>query len=161
HYVSEKWAKLNPDTPFYYGFLDFIFNSDYLQDQRQQKMSSIFTAMAIFISCLGLLGLVTYTLTQKAREIGVRKVIGASITNIVLLFYKQYFKLVLIANIIALPLAWYFMNVWLRDFPYRVDISWWVFATSLSAGVVIAFCTIAFKTIKAASANPVDSLRAE
>ena len=160
-YATDKWKKLNPDTPFDYAFLDNLFQSDYVQDQRQQKMSTIFTGMAIFISCLGLLGLITYTLTQKAREIGIRKVIGASVSNIVMLFYKQYFKLVLIANIIALPLAWYFMNNWLRDFPYRISISWWVFAVSLSTGVIIAFCTIAFKTIRAASANPVDSLRAE
>lgn len=160
-YASDKWKKLNPDTPFDYAFLDHLFQSDYIQDQRQQKMSGIFTGMAIFISCLGLLGLISYTLTQKAREIGVRKVIGASVTNIVLLFYKQYFKLVVIANIIALPLAWYMMKYWLRDFPYRITISWWIFAISLSAGVIIAFCTIAFKTIKAANANPVESLRAE
>jgi putative ABC transport system permease protein len=160
-HASVQWKKLNPDTPFSYGFLNDIFQSDYINDQREQQMIGIFTALAIFISCLGLLGLITYTVTQKAREIGIRKVIGASVSSIVMLFYKQYFRLVLIANIIALPLAWYFMNNWLRDFPYRVGISWWIFAVSLSAGVTIAFCTIAFKTIRAASANPVDSLRAE
>jgi putative ABC transport system permease protein len=160
-YASDKWKKLNPDTPFSYGFLNDIFQADYIQDQREQQMIGIFTVMAIFISCLGLLGLITYTVTQKAREIGIRKVIGASISSIVMLFYKQYFIMVLIANMIALPLAWYFMNSWLRDFPYRIGIRWWVFALSLSAGSVIAFCTIAFKTIKAANANPVESLRAE
>jgi putative ABC transport system permease protein len=160
-YASDQWKKLNPDTPFSYGFLNEIFQSDYLQDQREQQMIGIFTALAIFISCLGLLGLITYTVTQKAREIGIRKVIGASVSSIVMLFYKQYFKLVIIANIIALPLAWYFMNSWLRDFPYRSNISWWVFALSLSAGVTIAFFTIAFKTVRAANANPVDSLRSE
>jgi putative ABC transport system permease protein len=160
-YASNQWKKLNPDTPFSYGFLNDMFQADYTQDQREQQMIGIFTAMAIFISCLGLLGLITYTLTQKAREIGIRKVIGASVANIVMLFYKQYFRLVLIANIVALPLAWYFMHSWLNDFPYRIDIGWWMFALSLSAGSVIAFCTIAFKTIKAANANPVESLRAE
>ena len=124
-------------------------------------MIGIFTALAIFISCLGLLGLITYTVTQKAREIGIRKVIGASVSSIVLLFYKQYFKLVIIANIIALPLGWYLMNSWLHNFPYKINISWWVFALSLSAGVIIAFITIAFKTIKAATVNPVESLRNE
>ncbi|HTE00315.1 MAG TPA: ABC transporter permease [Mucilaginibacter sp.] len=160
-FASDQWKKLNPDTPFSYAFLNELFQGDYIQDQRAQQMIGIFTSLAIFISCLGLLGLITYTVTQKAREIGIRKVIGASVANIVMLFYKQYFKLVLIANIIALPLGWYFMNTWLRDFPYRVGISWWIFAVSLSAGVIIAFCTIAFKTIRAANANPVDSLRAE
>ncbi|MGZ3764180.1 MAG: ABC transporter permease [Mucilaginibacter sp.] len=160
-YASDQWKKLNPDTPFSYGFLNDIFQADYIQDQREQQMIGIFTTMAIFISCLGLLGLITYTLTQKAREIGIRKVIGASVSNIVMLFYKQYFRLVLIANIIALPVAWYFMNKWLRDFPYRIGISWWMFVLPLSVGIIVAFCTIAFKTIRAAGANPVDSLRAE
>ncbi|HJP62820.1 MAG TPA: FtsX-like permease family protein, partial [Mucilaginibacter sp.] len=160
-YASDQWRKLNPDTPFSYGFLNEIFQADYRQDQREQQMISIFATLAIFISCLGLLGLITYTVAQKTREIGIRKVIGAGAGNIVMLFYKQYFRLVLIANIIALPLAWYFMNRWLNDFPYRISISWWVFAASLSAGVITAFCTIAFKTIKAANANPVESLRAE
>jgi putative ABC transport system permease protein len=160
-YASNQWKKLNPDTPFSYGFLNEIFQADYIKDQREQQMIGIFTALAIFISCLGLLGLITYTVTQKAREIGIRKVIGASVANIVMLFYKQYFKMVFIANIIALPLAWYFMNNWLRDFPYRVNISWWMFAVSLSAGIIIAFFTIAFKTIRAATVNPIKSLRAE
>jgi len=160
-YASDQWKKLNPDTPFSYGFLDAIFQADYAQDQREQQMISIFAGLAIFISCLGLLGLITYTVAQKTREIGIRKVIGAGAGNIVLLFYKQYFRLVLTANTIALPLAWYFMNRWLNDFPYRVGISWWVFAVSLSAGIIMAFCTIAFKTVRAANANPVDSLRAE
>jgi putative ABC transport system permease protein len=160
-FATEKWKILNPDTPFSYGFLNDIFQGDYIQDQREQQMIGIFTTVAIFISCLGLLGLITYTVTQKAKEIGVRKVIGASVTSIVVLFSKQYLKLMVIANIIALPLAWYFMNRWLRDFPYRIQISWWMFALSLSAGVIIGFLTIAFKTIKAAMANPVNSLRAE
>ena len=160
-YASEQWKRLNPDTPFSYGFLDVIFQGDYLQDQRAQQMSGIFTGIAIFVSCLGLLGLVTYSVTQKAKEIGIRKVIVASVGNIVLLFSKQYLKLIVIANFIAWPLAWYLMNNWLQDFPYRVHISWWMFAVSLSAGLIIAFSTIAFKTVKAAMVNPVDSLRAE
>jgi putative ABC transport system permease protein len=159
-YSSDQLKKLNPDTPFSYGFLNEIFQSDYQQDQREQQMIGAFTFIAIFISCLGLLGLITYTVAQKAREIGIRKVIGANVSGIVLLFSKQYLKLVLIANIIAWPIAWYFMNNWLKDFPYRVNISWWMFAVSLSAGLIIGFSTIAFKTIKAAMANPINSLRA-
>ncbi|MDB5025452.1 MAG: hypothetical protein JWP78_3207 [Mucilaginibacter sp.] len=160
-YASNQWKKLNPDAPFSYGFLNEIFQADYVQDRREQTMIGIFTAMAIFISCLGLLGLITYTVAQKARQIGIRKVVGASVANIVMLFCKQYLGFVLLANSIALPLAWYFMSNWLHGFPYRTGISWWVFALSLSAGVTIAFCTIAFKTIKAAAANPVTSLRME
>ncbi|BAU52045.1 ABC transporter permease [Mucilaginibacter gotjawali] len=160
-FAAAKWKALNPDTPFSYGFLDQIFQSDYDQDKRTQQMSSIFTFIAIFVSCLGLLGLVTYSVHQKAREIGIRKVVGASVSNIVMLFSNQYLKLILIANIIAWPLAWYLMNKWLQDFSYRTQISWWMFAISLSAGIIIAFATIAFKTIKAAMVNPVESLRAE
>jgi putative ABC transport system permease protein len=124
-------------------------------------MIGIFTTIAIFISCLGLLGLITYTVTQKAREIGIRKVIGASVGNIVMLFSKQYLKLVIIANIIAWPLAWYLMNNWLGNFRYHIQISWWMFTIALFGSLLIAFATIAFKTIKAAIANPVNSLRAE
>jgi len=161
-YATQKWKALNPEAPFSYSFLNDVFQYDYVQDQREQQMSSVFTAVAIFISCLGLLGLVTYSVTQKAREIGIRKVVGAGVGNIVMLFSKQYLKLILIANVIALPLAWYFMNnYFLQNFPYRVQVGWWMFAVSLSAGIVIAFSTIAFKTIKAAMANPVESLRAE
>jgi putative ABC transport system permease protein len=160
-FVSDQWKKLNPDSPFSYGFLDAIFQSDYSRDQSTQKMTGIFATMAIFISCLGLLGLITYSLTRKAREIGIRKVLGASVSNIVVLFYKQYFRLVLVANLIALPLGWYFMRSWLSDFPYKVNISWWVFAISLFSGLIVAFLTISFKTIKAATVNPVESLRNE
>jgi putative ABC transport system permease protein len=160
-YASDQWKKLNPDTPFSYGFLNDIFQSDYLQDQREQQMIGIFTALAIFISCLGLLGLITYTLAQRTREIGIRKVIGADVPAIILLFCKQYFKMVIVANIIALPMGWYFMKSWLGGFPYNAGISWWVFALSLSAGLLIALFTVAFKTFAAARANPVNSLRAE
>lgn len=160
-FISQKWKELYPDAPFRYEFLNSVFNYDYDQDGHQQQMMGAFAIIAILISCLGMLGLITYTLSQKAMEIGIRKVIGASVTNIVMLFYKQYFQLVIIANIIALPLAWYYMSKWLNGFAYRIHISWWMFAASLSAGVIIAFCTIGFKTIKAANANPVKSLKAE
>ncbi len=160
-YASDQWKKLNQDTPFSYGFLNDIFQGDYDQDQRAQKMISTFAIIAIFISCLGLLGLITYSVAQKAKEIGIRKVIGASVGNVVSLFVKQYFKLLLIANIIAWPIAWYFMHSWLQDFPYRINISWWMFVVSLSAGLITGLSTIAFKTIKAAMANPINSLRAE
>jgi putative ABC transport system permease protein len=160
-YAGRQWKEINPDTPFSYDFLDNVFKGDYLQDQRQQRLSGIFTCVAIFISCLGLLGLITYSVNQKAREIGIRKVIGASVTNVVILFTGQYLKLIVVANVIAWPLGWYLMNKWLQDFPYRVNISWWMFAVSLIVGMVTCFSTIAFKTIKAARANPVDSLRAE
>jgi putative ABC transport system permease protein len=160
-YAKQSWNGINPDTPFSYSFLNDIFQGDYVQDERAQQMSWIFTCVAIFISCLGLLGLVTYSVTQKTREIGIRKVVGASVSNIVMLFSKQYFKLILIANLIAWPLAWYAMDNWLQRYPYKTAITWWVFAVALAAGILIAFCTIAFKTIKAAMVNPVNSLGSE
>ena len=160
-FATGAWKATNPDAPFSYWFLNDIFSWDYLNDINEQHMISAFATIAILISCLGLLGLITYTVSQKAKEIGIRKVIGASVNNIIFLFYKQYFRLVIIANLIALPLAWYYMDKWLQTFPYRVNISWWMFGISLSIGVVIAFFTIAFKTIIAARANPVESLRSE
>lgn len=160
-YATQKWREINPDTPFSYDFLNNIFKGDYVQDQREQELSGIFTFIAIFISCLGLLGLITYSVNQKAKEVGIRKVIGASVTNVVVLFTAQYFKLIVAANVIAWPLCWYCMDKWLQNFPYRVQISWWMFAASLTAGVITCFSTIAFKTIKAAMANPVDVLRTE
>ncbi|ASU32761.1 ABC transporter permease [Mucilaginibacter xinganensis] len=160
-YAAKNWKLLNPDTPFSYGFLNNIFQGDYEQDQRQQKMITTFAVIAIFISCLGLLGLITYSVAQKAKEIGIRKVIGASVLNVVSLFLTQYFKLLLIANVIAWPICWYFMHSWLQDFPYRITISWWMFVISLSAGLLTGLSTIAFKTIRAAMANPIKSLRAE
>jgi len=160
-YAGNQWKQLNPDAPFSYNFLSDVFRWDYVSDQREQQLIGSYTFVAVLVSCLGLLGLITYTVTQKAREIGIRKVIGASEANIVMLFSKQYFKLILIANLIAWPVGWYLMNNWLTGFAYRININWWMFAATLFAGIVITFSTIAFKTIKAAIANPVDSLRAE
>jgi len=161
-YSQQVWKTLNPDTPFNYYFLSDSFSWGYIEDQREQQMMGTCAVIAILISALGLLGLITYSLNQRAREIGIRKVIGASVSNIVMLFYKQYFKLVLIANAIALPLAWFYMSrYWLTGFYYRTEIGWVTFVVSLSSGVIIAFFTIAIKTIGAAVANPVISLRSE
>jgi len=160
-YAQQKWKEINPDTPFNYDFLNNIFRNDYQRDQNEQQLSSIFTVIAIAISCLGLFGLITYSVTQKAREIGIRKVIGASVKNVVLLFTGQYVKLIVVANVIAAPVSWYLMHNWLQDFPYRIHISWWMFIVALIVGVITCFATITFKTVKAARANPVDSLRTE
>jgi putative ABC transport system permease protein len=160
-FATQLWRKTDPDSPFTYSFLDNVFQSDYGIDEHERKLISTFASIAIMISCLGLLGLITYSLSQRIREIAVRKVIGASVSNIVILFYSQYLKLIVIANIIALPLAWYFMNNWLANFPYHISISWWMFLTPVLLGTAVAFFTIIFKTVKAANANPVDSLRAE
>ena len=118
-------------------------------------------ALSLLIACLGLFGLTTFIVERKVKEIGIRKVLGASISGIVSLLSKDFIKLVLIALLIASPLAWYFMNNWLQDFAYRVTISWWIFLIAGSIAVIIALLTVSFQAIKAAIANPVKSLRTE
>lgn len=160
-YASEKWRAINAGTPFYCDQLSNIFRYDYAGDLRQQKMMNAFTLIAILISCLGVLGLITYSVGQKAREIGIRKVIGASVADIVFLFARQYLRLILIANLIAAPIGWYVMQRWLRAFAYHVTVQWWMFAIALGMGCVVTFVTLSFKTVRAALANPVDALRGD
>lgn len=159
--VKTEWKKYNPDFPFEYNFMDEIFDSMYKSDQRSASLFSIFTTVAILISCLGLFGLATYTAQVKAKEIGIRKVLGASVPNITAMLSKDFLVLVIISIIIATPVAWYAMTKWLQDFVYKVEMQWWMFALSGVAAVLIAFITISFQSIKAAIANPVKSLRSE
>src|ERR1700722_7540532 len=158
----EKLCKdLNPAFPFTYQFSDTEYNKAYQSEQLVSKLADYFAFLAIFISCLGLLGLAIFTVEQRTREIGVRKVLGANITGIVSLFSKDFLGLVLIAIVIASPLAWYFMYRWLQDFAYRTPISWWIFAVAGISAVLIAFLTVSVQAIKGAMANPVKSLRSE
>lgn len=159
--IKAIFTKFFPGNIFEYNFLDESFNRQYANDQLFGKVFSIFSGFAIFIACLGLLGLSLFATAQRTKEIGVRKVLGASISNIVLLLSKDFIRLVLIAFIIASPLAWYVMHNWLQDFAYRINIEWWVFAIAGLLAVFIALATISFQAIKAASANPVKSLRSE
>ncbi len=159
--VKAKYASFFPGNYFDYYFLDERFNKQYANDQLFGKVFAIFSGFAIFIACLGLLGLSLFATTQRTKEIGVRKVLGASVSNIVLLLSKDFIRLVLIAFIIASPLAWYIMNNWLSDFAYRINISAWVFICAGLLAVFIALATISFQAIKAAIANPVKSLRTE
>ncbi|HEY6978639.1 MAG TPA: FtsX-like permease family protein, partial [Chitinophagaceae bacterium] len=142
-------------------FLDEHFNKQYANDQLFGKVFTIFASFAIFIACLGLLGLSLFATAQRTKEIGVRKVLGASVSNIVMLLSKDFIKLVLIAFIIASPVAWYIMHTWLQDFAYRINISWWIFIAAGLLALIIALLTISFQSIKAAVANPVKSLRTE
>jgi len=158
-YASEKWRAINAGTPFYCDQLSNIFRYDYASDLRQQQMMNAFTLIAILISCLGVLGLITYSVGKKAREIGIRKVIGASVADIVFLFARQYLQLILIANLIAAPIGWYAMQRWRRAFAYHVTVQWWMFAIALGMGCVVTFVTLSFQTVRAALANPVDALR--
>ena len=153
--------ELNPAFPFSYQFADEEFNKLYRSEQLVSGLANYFAFLAIFISCLGLLGLATFTAERRTREIGIRKVLGANVTGIVSLLSKDFLGLVLIAIVIASPLAWYIMYRWLQDFAYQTPISWWIFAVAGSSAVLIAFLTVSTQAIRAASVNPVDSLRSE
>ncbi|MBS1577904.1 MAG: ABC transporter permease [Bacteroidetes bacterium] len=159
--IEAKWKEFVKDRPFHYTFLDKIVEQQYLAEQTTQKIFTFFSSLAIFIACIGLLGLAAYSTQQRTREIGIRKVLGASAGTIVKMLSVDFLKLVLIAALIAFPLAWWAMHTWLQDFAYRVNIGWWVFAIAGVLSVVIALATISFQAIKAAMANPVKSLRTE
>ncbi len=159
--IEKSWSSVIADEPFEYSFLDADFQKNYLVQQRLSSVVSYFTLIAIVISCLGLFALTAFSAEQRIKEIGVRKVLGASVGNIVGLLSKDFLKLVFIAAVIASPIAWYVMNEWLKNFAYRTSISWVVFAITIGAAVFIALITISFQAIKAALANPVKSLRNE
>lgn len=125
------------------------------------RMFTVFTAFAIFIACMGLFGLVTFTAETRTKEIGIRKVLGASVSSVVTLLSKDFFKLVFISIIIATPVAWYAMNKWLQDFAYKIEIAWWVFAAAGLMAMVITFLTVGFQSLKAALMNPVKSLKTD
>ena len=159
--VEKEYKKYAGNIPFSYSFLDKSFEEQYVSDQRAGTLFNVFAGIAIFISCLGLFGLATYTAQVKTKEIGIRKTLGASVGSIVKLISKDFLKLVIMAIIIAMPIAWYAINKWLQDFEYRTNISWWVFAIAGMMAVLIALITVSYQAIKAALANPVKSLRTE
>ena len=159
--IKSKWKAMAPSQPFDYSFMDDEFNKLYTTEQRTGQIFITFAALAILIACLGLFGLVTYAAEQRVREIGVRKVLGASVSNIAGMLSADFLKLVFISALIAFPLSWFAMNKWLQSFAYRVSISGWVFVIAGFAAIIIALLTVSFQAIKAAVANPVKSLRTE
>lgn len=159
--IKTKWEAVYPDQVFEYHFVDDQIASLYMKQDLQQKITSLAAIVAIFISCLGLLGLVSLVILQRTKEIGIRKVLGASVSGIVQLISKDFLQLVIIAIVIATPLAWLLMNKWLQNFAFHINISWWVFVLAASFAIFIALITISFQSIKAAMANPVESLRSE
>jgi putative ABC transport system permease protein len=159
--IETKWKVMAPDMPFEYRFLDESFEDMYRGEQRIGRIILIFSILAILIACLGLFGLSTFIAEQRTKEIGIRKVLGASIGGIVKLLSQDFIKLVGIAFLLATPLGWYFMHKWLQDFVYRIDISWWVFAVAGFSALIIALFTVSFQAIRAALMNPVKSLRTE
>lgn len=159
--IGKTWKQLNPNEPFEYTFLNDDFQKNYEADNRLAAIVRDFTIIAILISCLGLFGLATFSAEQRTKEIGVRKVLGASVGNVIGLLSKEFLKLVFVAILIASPITWFVMNKWLQDFAYRTNISWLVFAITAVIAIGIALLTISFQAIKAALANPVKSLRTE
>lgn len=159
--IETKWKSMAPGMPFSYQFLDQSFDNMYRAERRTGKIALAFSILAILIACLGLLGLAIYMSEQRIKEIGVRKVLGASVSNLVGMLSKDFLMLVAIGALMAFPLAWWFMHKWLQDFAYRIDISWWVFAFAGILALLIALITVSFQAIRAALTNPVKSLRTE
>jgi putative ABC transport system permease protein len=149
------------EYPFQYSFLDEDINKLYVEEERTEKIIGTFSAIAIFIACLGLFGLAAYTAEQRTKEIGVRKALGASVANIILLLSKEFIRLVLIASIIAIPIAYYAMNHWLTEFAYRISLAPGIFISAFILAFLISLLTVGYQSIKAALANPVESLRYE
>jgi putative ABC transport system permease protein len=159
--AQQSWKQYNADFPFVYSFLDDVFDNLYKSEQQTGLLFTIFSSIAILISCLGLFGLAAYTAQVRTREIGVRKVLGASVASVIQLLAKDFIQLVIIAIVIAVPVAWWAMNTWLEDFAYRIDIEWWMFAIAGVLALAIALLTVSFQSIKAALMNPITSLRSE
>ncbi len=159
--MKKQWDSYNTSEPFTYNFIDDLFNKTYAVEQKTGAILNLFSIFTIFVACLGLFGLATYTAEQRTKEIGIRKVLGASVSQVTGMLSKDFVKLVLIASVIAFPAAWWAMNKWLQSFAYRIHISWWVFVFAGIIILLIALVTVSFQAIKAALANPVKSLRSE
>jgi putative ABC transport system permease protein len=160
-YINNVWDQFIPGYPLEYKFMDESYGAMYKSEEKLASLLWIFTFMAIFVGCMGLFGLAAFSAEQRTKEIGIRKVLGANVFNIMGLLSKRFVILILVASLIAFPVAWLAMNKWLQDFPYRISISWWMFAVAAVAALVIALITVSFQSIKAAIANPVKSLRTE
>jgi len=160
-YINEVWNRFSPGFPLDYKFMDETYGAMYKAETKLSDLLWIFTVMAIIVGCMGLFGLAAFSAEQRTKELGIRKVLGANAFDIVGLLSRNFLLLIVISSVIAFPFAWWRMNVWLEDFPYRVNISWWVFGIALVAALAIALITVSFQAIKAALANPVKSLRTE
>ena len=160
-YLKQTWEKFNPDFPFDYSFLDEDYGRLYEAEIREGNLYMVFAGLAILIACLGLFGLATFAAHQRTKEIGVRKVLGASVSGITGLLARDFLKLVLVSIVLASPVAYWLMHKWLADFAYRIDMQWWIFAAAGLLAVAVAFLTVSYQSIRAALMNPVESLRSE
>ena len=159
--VEQIIKKHNPAYPLEFKFVDEQFDKLYMNETLISKVSATFALLAIFISCFGLFGLAAFSAEQRKKEIGIRKVLGATVAGLASLLSKDFLRLVAIACLIAFPFAWWMMNVWLQNYEYRINISWWIFPAVYLIAIIIACLTIGFHTIKTAISNPVTSLRSE
>jgi putative ABC transport system permease protein len=159
--IEKIWKSVAGNQDFEYKFLDESLNTQYQEDQRLGKIVRFASLLSIFISCMGLFGLVTLAVVRRTKEIGIRKVLGAKTSSIVMLLSNDFVWLICIASIIAFPIAWWALNNWLTNFSYRINIQWWVFLIAGIAALMIALLTVSFQAIKAALTNPVKSLRTE
>jgi putative ABC transport system permease protein len=159
--IEEVWQSFFPSWPMEYAFVDQGFDAVYRSEERLAQLFSVFAGFALFVGCLGLFGLASFTASQRRKEIGVRKVMGASVASIVLLLSKEIGVLVVVALAVATPAAWYGMSRWLEGFAYRIDVAWWLFPVAGGVALAIAWLTVSFQSVKAAVADPVDSLRYE
>ncbi len=159
--VEALWNNFNTGEPFSYGVLDELYNQTHSKEQKMGVILRIFALLTIFVACLGLFGLITFTAEQRYKEIGIRKVLGSSVPQIITMLSSDFLKLVLVSFLVAFPLGFYMMNMWLEDFAYRIQIQWWIFALSGIITISIAFLTIGWKSFRAASMDPVKSLRTE
>lgn len=160
-FVEESWRSHFPGALFQYRFMDQALENQYLAEKQFGSLFSVFVMLSIIIACLGLLGLASHAVQERTREIGIRKVFGATVTSLILLIGKDFFKLVLFANLIALPIAWYIMRNWLANFAYRIDLDWWVFLLAGGLVMIIALLTVSTQAFRAAILNPARSLRQE
>jgi len=159
--LENEWKEIMPDRPFVYKFIDESFDKLYQSERRTEKLIMIFSAFAIVISLSGLFGLLSLISLIRKKDIGIRKVLGASVEGIVFIITKEFILIVIAANVVAWPIAYYVINKWLQDFAYRIELSWWMFVLSGLIALLIALITVGYQAIKAAVANPIESLRYE
>ena len=159
--LEAQFKQVFPGNPFEFFFADDFYNQQYEAEQQYRRVFTAASCLAIFIACLGLFGIAAFTAQQRVKEIGIRKVLGASVSNIMTLLSRDFLVLVLVANLFAWPLAWWASQRWLQDFAYQVEIGWWIFALASGATLLIAMLTVSFQSVRAATANPVDSLRSD
>ncbi|MCJ7682487.1 MAG: ABC transporter permease, partial [Candidatus Aminicenantes bacterium] len=160
-FVEGTWKKFAPGKPFEYSFLDQDFDNLYINEKQTRKLFTVFSFLAVFIACLGLFGLASFIVDQRTKEIGIRKVLGASVPGVVTILNGSFLKWVLLANIIAWPAAWFAMKGWLQNFAYRIDLTLWMFVPAAVLALLIALFTVSLQTVKAAGKNPIDALRFE